>query len=720
MKSRRRKSRKAFLRGAPLFLALFATVGGVFAAAEIKRSQKIPGVDPLPLAPDNRPAPRPGADTTSQSTDASKPTDSGERPNTGRTELPPGDPGYPKIRNLTVVPEPTQPYTAKISWETYPDANTPIYLVRYSKPIVNRTLLYESYNLTSPPLPADTRVFLDRDMPEGTYYYAAVTSFELSKDGRLELRPGANYTIAPFVVYRKERPTETTQKPEPDRPNRTDVAHSDRDPNLTPADFMVKSLNALDNDKGVVLNWSPIAVKGIEYEVYRSTEELDTPARVEKAVRLGRVREDTPFFTDEAPVEGRRMYYGVGVRDTISGKTYYDLKSGVSYLEHTYRKPERQIRYESFLPESLTAFQKNADTIQLVWIDPGPGVKKYHVFRSTAPINTPEQQTSAKDLGYALPGSAGFTDTSLPPGSYFYALLPVTTSGEFLQVFVPGQTFTTYGVVIRGAAPAEVHKPDTTTDKPDSTEKPDTQKHDPGKPESTGVDTQDGRSIITGFRVELKSGNEVHLAWTVRAGHTAQTQLRVYRGTEVLEDAETVNKKGLLIGEFAAEDGQTVDRLLTTGDYYYTLAEFDPVKDSFRALYFSRRPIIFRATAAQDTKTEVEPVHPNKTEVEKKPDQPDRTERPAGPYDRRLDEILSGAFTRGQYQAAETLLEEFLADRQVPPVVAGRAAFHLGIVKFRLHNYSGAMRLFRDPAVQAYDRERASFWYRISLERKQK
>lgn len=650
------KSAKAFLALRNLFLLCALLVPVLLAGAD--RAKNIPGIDPLPLA------------TGDGSPSTTKP-DSQTGPNANNTTNPqmnPADPGYPKVRNLTVVPEPSEPFTAKISWDLYPDASTPVYVVRYSKPIANRAILLEAYNLTSPPLAAGTQVFLNRDMPEGVYYYAVVTAFELSRDGRLELKPGQNYTVVPFMVYRqdKSKPADL-QKPE--------ATQSDRDPNLKPEDFYIKSLNALDTEKGVVLNWPGLPIRGIEYEVFRSAEPIDSAERIDRAVNLGKVREGTPFFTDEGAVEGKRMYYGIAVRDAITGKVYRDLKYQASYIEHTHRRPKLEMRYDTFLPESLTAFLASGDTIQLIWIDPGPTIKEYRVFRNTMPITTAEILASSKELGTASPGSGGFRDSGLGAGTYYYALLPITTSGELLSVFQPGRTFTMFGVSLR--APRS-DTGDTASDtKPDT--KPDDTKPDDTKPDGTP------KSAISGFEI-APDGENVRLSWTVVPGAEA-TRLQAFRAKEPLNDPVALQSKAVLLGDFAVSDGMAIDRNPGVGDHYYSLAEYDPATKTYIAVYFSRRPLTITES------------------------------RPSEDAAARLEKILSGAFTGARYAEAEEQLDAYLADADLTEELRSKALFYLGVVKFRLQKYEEARDIFTDPVAQAHDRERALFWYRISLER---
>jgi hypothetical protein len=286
----------------------------------INRAKDIPGVDPLPMAVDST-QPQEKKEATTQTTlkqDTTKPSQ----------DKPTSDyPDFPQIRNLQVIPDTTYPYSAKITWDAVPQISTPIYIVRYSRPISTKEILLNSYNLTSPPLSPDTRVFIDIDIPEGVYYYAAVTSYELSRDGVLVLKPGINHTITPFIVYRSgnNQPSNTnTTTPEKDQNLSTDRS------NLKPEDFEISELDALNTEKGVVLNWKPVEISDIKYRIYRSKEPLDSKERIEKAQYLGESLK--PNFIDMNPLPEEAVFYGVSVYDMQTNKEYTNLKFRKSYI----------------------------------------------------------------------------------------------------------------------------------------------------------------------------------------------------------------------------------------------------------------------------------------------------------------------------------------------------------------------------------------------------
>lgn len=649
------KSAKVFSSWLSIFSILLLPV--VLFSAE--RAKNIPGIDPLPLAS--------GSDNVTQN--QTNPTQNTQLQQTS-TDL-----GFPKIRNITVVPEPTQPFTAKISWDLYPDSTTPIYVVRYSKPISTKELLLEAYNLTSPPLKAGSTVLLNRDLPEGVYYYAAVTAFELSTDGRVDMRAGQNYTVSPFIVYRDGQS-------QPNLQTDHNPTNSERNPNLQPEDFYIRSINAINYTNGVVLNWPALNLRGIEYEVFRSIEPLDSNERIEKAVRLGTVREDTPFFTDESAIEGKQVYYGVSVHDKITNKNYRDLKYQLSYITHTYRKPTQEFRYDSFLPESLIAFLAGSNTIQLIWADPGPTVTSYRVYRNKMPISSTQLLEASEQIGIATPNSGGFKDTKLATGTYFYALLPNTTSGEQLSVLQPGRTFTAFGVSIRSAA----------TDKPEEVKETEIKKED----------DVNSKSVIKDLNVK-SNGLKVQLIWNV-VNKEKINRVTLYRSTQPIKTLELANEIGKIVDDAPTPDQELNDSLSRPGSYYYGVYEYDPKSKEAIEYYSVVNPI-------KITEDDVLNNHDN-IQIENQ-NQPSNQEEEY--LDKSLEEILSSFFAKEKFKEAETRLEAYLGHSQA--LNRSKAKFYLGITKFKLGKYAEAKKIFEDPLSIAHDRERASFWYRVSMER---
>tara|TARA_B100002051_G_scaffold276021_1_gene322114 strand:- start:3464 stop:5317 length:1854 start_codon:yes stop_codon:yes gene_type:complete len=609
----------------------------------IERPDKIPGIDPLPMAQGN-----PTGISNEQPPDNRSEDGVPENENTQRPE---GDSGYPRVRNLTVSPDSRFPNSAKISWEAHPDLSTNLYIVRYSRPITTREILLNSYNLTPEPLEPTNTTFIDKDIPQGTYYYAIVATHELSRDGRLKLIADQNYTSVPFIVGRTG-PSDGTS------------CTADRDRAYKPEEFQVLDMVAVNTEKGVVLNWKKSPVPGIRYHVYRGPEPLDSAERLAKATRLGESREESPFFEDVNPADGSQTYYGVAVYDCVNKKEYPQLTLNESYISHTYVRPDRKMEFDNFLPGSFMAYLASKDTIRLLWVDPGPAIKDYEVYRSSEPIQDLQALSRAKQIGTVSNGAKGFTDTGLRPGQYFYALIPRSTSGRKIMELQAGRTFTAFGVTIRGAS--------FNPDEPNLFEKP-----------------GDGRISELNASVE---GDAVVFEWKFRSGVTEEeVQLFLYRSKEPIPDIKAIERTGVFLAEIPVTARRYLDR--TGGQkYYYAFVENYPAKKKTN-VYHTPNPL------GPETATE-----PETTDT--KPDADDR-----------LKKILGRTYAIQKYQDCVDEVRNFLQEKDLPEEVRVKALFYQGQSYYFTGQYDQARTIFSRKDIIDQFGDRALFWYRRSLER---
>ncbi|MBU44851.1 MAG: hypothetical protein CMN76_16640 [Spirochaetaceae bacterium] len=620
---------------------VFLTMGSVFG---IERADKIPGIDPMSMAQ--------GEPTGISNEKPADNTPNDGIPENENNQRPEGDSGYPRIRNLTVTPDARYSNTAKISWDAHPDLTSAVYVIRYSRPITTRALVLDSYNLTPEPLKPGQNNFIDKDIPQGYYYYAVVSTHELSPDGRLKMVADQNYTAVPFIVGKPGQPEGKACTADREREYRTE-------------EFQALDLVAVNTEKGVVLNWKKSPVPGIRYRVYRGPEPLDSAERLAKATMLGVAGEESPFFEDKAAEDGNRVYYGVAVYDCVKDQEYPQLILNESYISHTYSPPGRKIEYDAFLPGSLMAYLASKDTIRLLWVDPGPAIKDYEVYRSSEPIQDMSALSRAKQIGVVDNGAKGFTDTGLKPGQYFYALIPRSTSGRKIQELQAGRTFTAFGVTIRGGT----YSPD-----------------DPKLFDKPG----DGRIENLSATVE---GDSVVFEWKFRAGvNEEDVQLFLYRSKEPIPDIKAIERTGVFLAEIPVTARRYLDR--TGGErFYYAFVENYPGKQKTN-VYHTPKPLGPEPTADRPEPTE------------EKPDADDR-----------LRAILGRTYALQKYQDCVDEVRNFLQQEGIPEDVRIKALFYQGQSYYFTGQYEQAKEIFSRKQVIDQFEDRALFWYRRSLER---
>ncbi|HQI20483.1 MAG TPA: hypothetical protein PLW55_14140, partial [Leptospiraceae bacterium] len=462
------------------------------------------------------------------------------------------------IKRLTIEKDKEHPYSARLTWEVDPANDTEIYVARFVRPPATRQLILESENLTTPPLGPKETTFLDRNMPEGSYYYAIVTGYQMSKKGTLSLKADENYTTRPFIIQRGHPPEDTKIQTPPTNP----IQPVTQGP-------QVQGLSAVSAESSVKLNWTAPAASRVVFNVYRGTGAFVDPDSFAAAKRLGSVGEDRMNFEDTSPVTGQQVYYAVTMQEKDTGREYRNLTAGVSYIPFTYRKPQVEANYESVLPRSFVTYLSNRNTIKLMWVEPLGAVAGYQVFRSNRPISTVAELDRAYLIGRAGSKDTSFTDAGVMPGVHFYAILSLDTEGRPVKILAEGRNFSGFGVMIREGAPEKVEtKPDTKPDiKPDT--KPDTKVDTKPDTKVEPVKVETKTPALTLFRGSVRENN-VQLTWSADNVERGDRFL-IYRSNDSMTTISDVRASGLLLSEQDWDSRAFLDSNLKPAKYYYAI-----------------------------------------------------------------------------------------------------------------------------------------------------
>lgn len=493
--------------------------------------QPIPGIDPIPRAVDpggGGEEPGPGGDPTAPEEEAL----SGEQP---------------MIRQLKVVKHPKLEHSALITWKVDPRNQTAIYIGRYSRPVSTRDLVFEADNLTAPPLGPRATQYVDRNIPDGTYYYVAVTSGEVSEGGNLLMRPNQNYTSQPFVVFRKDKGEVRRKR------------------------HYVINLTAVNNEDSVSLSWTPALARDVEHTIYRGRDPLDNAAALDAAVKLGTTPGTTYDFRDENPLRNEKVYYGVSITTRSDGREYKDLTQGESYIAHAFR-PRLLGDLANWLPGGLVAYLQGGEDVKLMWTGPIERVRELKIYRSGVPISNVQRLGSAKFLGKVAGGRNEYFDRGLRPGRYYYALIPVKTDGSELREFWEGRTYTPDAILIRGGS---------------------------------------GGPRITRLSAKATAARDISLRWDAFRDGKDALRYFLYRSDRPMQNAPDVREHGQLLRTFEAGVSSFVDQDLDPGRYFYALLiEVDGVLDErmVAGSNYLRRPVVLGGQRARNSAYELEYV----------------------------------------------------------------------------------------------------------------
>lgn len=675
-------------RTASLLIALFLT-GAVTA-------QGIPGIDPLPRASAEERKPPSGAEQkpgeTAPATDANIPAGDSRKP--GEEKAAEGEPARlqsPVIRNLRAEKVADDPTSVRLTWEVDPANDTAIYVGRYVRPTTSRELVLEAENISTPPLGPKETTFLDRNIPDGAYYYVVVTVYEMSARDRLRLQANGNHTVDPIIIYRTTPGTQPQAgEQSPDKPG-----HAQESP------YEVRGLTAVNAQSSVKLNWGPPDARDVTYNIYRSVEPMGNENALKVASRLAQAPASRLYYEDLEPLTGRVTYYGVTVTDNRTGREYLTLTLNRSFVQNVFQPTRIAEDRGRLLPEALTAFLENRNTIKLLWVDPEAPLAGLRVYRSARPIANAQALERAELLGEVRKGVNEYRDANLPAGVYYYALIPRDPALSEVRTFAEGRTFT--GIAMRiNIAAGEEKKPE--------------EKKPEEKPAQENADER-SRTRLNNLR-QTAGADFVQLEWDVlRAELSRDYRVAVYRAATPLRNFEDLQRQGELLTELPRGVHTYVDGGLRPGRYYYALAltadgRSDPNLSVGRNFLAEPALVSGPQKPAADAGE-----RPGEDRVRPDASEGALDEIPGGPSMVALNRILAATYFRRDYGEAVRRLAPYVMSRRVPSQVRAKAMLYTGMAYYQMRQYRRAMEFFLHESVQREYPERSRFWYNRSLER---
>lgn len=494
----------------------------------------------------------------------------------------------------------SDPYSVHLQWEVDPRNESPLFIARSKVQLFNHNRVLDAYNLTSPPLPADRTQFDDINIPDGEYFYAVISQAELRKRSSMPLGPDQNYSTKSIVIKREISPEQVV------------TADLDRY-----REQRVKNLNAENLENAVKLTWErPETTDPIEFNVYRSKSPLDTDERIKKADKLAALPGDTLEYLDNAPIFSDEIYYGVTVMNKALNKEITGLKLNKSYIAHAFTKLEESKEYSKYFPGALISTQVSSSGIKLFWVEPEKEYAELKLYRAQHPIFSFEKLNQAQMVAKIEKGKSFYEDGNLEAGNYYYALMPVLSSGRELTAFFEDRTFTGNPVTLGGGVfepkkepvkveeakkPEEPVKPETIA-KPEEPVKPEIKQEEkppvvqhppetipekkppkriapekpvmvepaPGKIIAVPEIPKKGELPVVQYFQVLPIRGGAHLYWrTDRLD--PEIRYLLYRSGVLLDTISKVRRSGVFIQEIPHSVEQYEDRNLAPGKYYYAI-----------------------------------------------------------------------------------------------------------------------------------------------------
>ena len=591
--------------------------------------------------------------------------------------------GPPAVRNLRANPHPDKKGAVVLTWDISGQASDTI-ILRHRKPIADEASFRAAKRVAA--LRSWARHYIDRDVPAGSYYYAAYLQRETRGD--LTLKEKQNYTTEPYIS------DFVPPKTEPG-------------PKAGAADFKVRGLIAVNGQTSVKLSWRAARASPVVYKVYRSFQPLDEEKALGRAKLLGEL-EDRVNFEDTGALPDRRVYYGVTVTDPRAGREYAALQEGVGFRAHVYQPQIVPKNLEHLLPDALTTFLKDSRTVMLFWAEPDAKVEGYRVYRHARPIDSQVRLKDSKLVGRIDGAANRFQDSKAPAGNHYYALLPLDERGTEIREFVERRTFTGFGIEVPEETKEEPKKEEPKKEEPRKEEpkKEEPKKEEPKKEEPKKEEPRllvlrgavDERDIVVSWEADIPAGTAV--------------KLRLFRSAEPLQTVRQVEERGIFVEETEAGQGVFRDSNLEPGRYYYAALLVVGGRVQSRMLLgrnFLAQGLHILARPEKKESPESFKKEPSRTDIEKVPAELELL--------RQLDTVLRRTFGKGRYGAAARELHAFGANRRYPGRIRAKAIFYTGLAYYRMGRYRESVEFFLNFRVQDEYPRRSRFYYRRALER---
>ena len=497
-------------------------------------------------------------------------------------------------------------------------------------------------------------VAIDSNLPPGQYYYVVLARDKiLEKD--IALYPDVNYTSAPIVI--KKKIPEVPQKRLPEQ---------------------VTLLYArVVNKTQVLLTWKGVQQPNIVYNVYRSTEPLNSPESIKNAKLIGQVQADKESFIDRTITQSGKYFYAVTVQD-IAGNEDVQLIPDQSY---TANPVSVIIRRDVFVTNIRADVDEGA--LKITWSKPDIDVKSFVIYRHTQPIIDAQTLAMATKVATVESNKLEYVDKKPVPGTHYFAILAILEDGSIDTTFKADSNYTTKPVVI-------------------------------GAP----------------IRLKLIEASEhngmVKISWSY-TGSSGSRYFKLFRSqnapvtTQDINDAFLVDVVNVTANEYTDSD-------IPAGTYYYTLVpetyDIDPEFKIIKGINCTAEPVkVTRQVTAKTT-----PIVPQKEEI-KKPEAEIEKEEPREEVKKEkpqqkllqtsnVNKIIAATFYKGKYDLCIDTLTAFVQNGNKPEEIA-KANLFIGRSYIELKQYKVALKYIMKSDVARYYPKEAKFWRDFALSRVQ-
>jgi hypothetical protein len=303
--------------------------------------------------------------------------------------------------------------TIRVTWDLAPKISGE-YVVATSNEVIDTAEKVHRARVVQTVKGAEKNSIIDPECTPGNHFYVVLSKASITGN-TIDLQAGSNYMSSPLVVEAEE------QLP------------------------IISNIRAIETpDLKVRLTWDRADKSALFYTVYRSKQVINTEERLKESEKLDTLV-DSSEYIDEGIATDVPYFYAVTVK-ALNGRDNMTLIPDKNYtttgaMVTTRKVEENRIKTISARPEE--------GGFLVTWDFTGPGDANFRLFRSERQHKIGSEVASKEVLLNVNISDGSYMDAAVPPGRYYYGLLPGTGTDLSSYELVPGVNITRTAVVVK-------------------------------------------------------------------------------------------------------------------------------------------------------------------------------------------------------------------------------------------------------------------------------
>ncbi len=429
---------------------------------------------------------------------------------------------FPKnvAKNIEVLPVPGLIDSVKITW-TLSSGSDGVFIVGRTTEIPSNENIALSALSIKVIQPGEVSEAYDKNIPEGKFYYVILSKNKITEK-KIELYPNDNYITNPVIITKKAA-----------------------DVTLLP---LVENIKVTVVKEGsAAVTWTPLKLENVIYTIYRSTEQLSSIEKFEKAEKAGVVKDADSFYDSQVDKSGK-YFYAVTTSDTVRNENKKLIPDSSFTTQSVNINVEKRT---SVADIKLSTLKSNE--IRIAWTGIPNFEGEYLVYRNESVINTVEKLNKSYLAERVDSILAFYIDKNAVQGANFYAVIAKDKKGTINKELIANQNYNVEGFEI-------------------------------GTPIRLRM-----------IQSKINPDKKTEIIWQY-SGDQGNKQFRLYR-SEKITDVKNEIKNFFLVDNVDVSKGVYIDTVPADGTFYYYLVppDFELQSDFVlaRGVNYTAQPVIF-------------------------------------------------------------------------------------------------------------------------------